>query len=162
MSFEEEWAGLKAEAAARMQLNSAPTMDPHPSRSDGDLIIYDDELGKIGHSAYLLHSNLKADGKHAQTTSKAAGTSLTADGFETGKALTAAAKVWEKQVGTLLDACAHISNHLDFTKASKKKDDEWVAAQVGASKISKYYDVPEEKPAVSGAPSVPKPQGLII
>ncbi|MFI6057334.1 hypothetical protein [Streptomyces sp. NPDC051286] len=70
MSFEEEWAGLTANAAARMQLNGAPTTDPRLAPSDGDLVIYDDELGKIGHFAYQLHNNLKADGKHARTTTE--------------------------------------------------------------------------------------------
>ncbi len=141
-----------------MQLNGAPAMDPHPSRSDGDLVIYDDELGRIGHFAYRLHKNLKADGKHAQTTTKVAGTSLTSDGFEMGKALTAASTAWAKQVGTLADACGHISNHLDYSKASKKKDDDWVATQVQASKISDYYAVPDEKVETS----IPKAQGPII
>ncbi|MFJ8752354.1 hypothetical protein ACIREO_23910 [Streptomyces sp. NPDC102441] len=157
MSFEEEWAGLKAEAAARMQLNSVPTRDPDASSTDADLVVHDDELGKIGHFAYRLHNNLKADGKHARTTSRA-GTSLTSDGFEMGKALTSASTAWAEQVGTLLDACAHISNHLDYTKASKKKDDDWAAAQVSVSKISDYYDVPDE----NARPSVPKPQGPIM
>ncbi|MCX4501460.1 hypothetical protein ACIA8M_24915 [Streptomyces anulatus] len=75
-----------------------------------------------------------------------------------GKALTSASRAWAEQVGTLVDACAHISNHLDCTKASKKKDDEWVGAQVGVSKISGYYDVPDE----SAKPSVPRPQGPIM
>ncbi|MCX4487729.1 hypothetical protein OG890_27990 [Streptomyces anulatus] len=158
MSFEEEWAGLKTVAAARMRLNGAPTRDPDASPTGADLIVHDDELGKIGHFAYRLHNNLKADGKQAQTTTKAAGTSLTSDGLEMGKALTSASRAWAEQVGTLVDACAHISNHLDYTKASKKKDDEWVGAQVGVSKISGYYDVPDE----SAKPSVPRPQGPIM
>ncbi|MGH4033909.1 hypothetical protein ACQB60_33820 [Actinomycetota bacterium Odt1-20B] len=163
MSFEEEWAGLKAAAAARMELNSTPEMDPHPSPSDADLVVFDDELGKIGHSAYLLHNHLKSDGKHAQTQTRAAGASLKDDGFATGAALIEVSKVWEKQIGTLLDACAHISNHLDFSKKLKKKDDEFVAATISASKISDYYDVPEGEPqGSSGAPSVPKPEGPII
>ncbi|MEU2130048.1 hypothetical protein [Streptomyces sp. NPDC018352] len=158
MSFEEEWAGLKADAAARMQLNSVPTEGPGAGPSDGDLVIHDDELGRIGHFAYQLHNNLKADGKHARTTSEAAGTSLSSDGFEMGKALTAASKTWDKQVGTLVDSCAHISNHLDYSKTSKKKDDDWVAAQVSASKIADYYDVPEEE---TKRP-LPKAEGPII
>nr|WP_243460088.1 hypothetical protein [Streptomyces sp. M54] len=31
---------------------------------------------------------------------------------------------------TLLQACAHISNHLDYTKASRKSDDEWIETQL--------------------------------
>lgn len=158
MSFEEEWAGLKREAAVRMQINGAPARDPGASPTGADLIVYDDELGKIGHFAYRLHNNLSADGKHAQTATQAAGKSLAADGFDMGKALSSASTAWEQQVGTLLDACAHISNHLDYTKASTKKDDEWIAAQVSASKISGYYGVPDGK----SESSVPKPQGPIM
>ncbi|WP_420791089.1 hypothetical protein [Streptomyces sp. NRRL B-1381] len=54
---------------------------------------------------------------------------------------------------TLLQACAHISNHLDYTKASRKSDDEWIETQlrivgpvapeadaaVPVSEISKYF-----------------------
>ncbi|ARF72371.1 hypothetical protein B7C62_08850 [Kitasatospora albolonga] len=158
MSFEEEWAGLKADAAARMQLNSAPGRDPDASPTGADLVAYDDELGRIGHLAYLLHNNLKADGKHAGSTTEAAGTSLNSDGFETGKALTSAGTAWTKQVGALLSACAHISNHLDYTKASKKKDDDWVVAQLSVSKISGYYDVPGR----DEGRAVPRPQGPVI
>ncbi|MET9426561.1 hypothetical protein [Streptomyces sp. NPDC003036] len=60
---------------------------------------------------------------------------------------------WETQVKSLLQACAHISNHLDYTRASRKADDEWIGAQmrivgpvvpgddgaVPASQISKYF-----------------------
>nr|WSW42395.1 hypothetical protein OG296_04210 [Streptomyces sp. NBC_01001]WSW63163.1 hypothetical protein OG513_33875 [Streptomyces sp. NBC_00998] len=31
---------------------------------------------------------------------------------------------------TLLQACAHISNHLDYTKKSSKANDEWIGAQL--------------------------------
>ncbi|MFC8696761.1 hypothetical protein [Streptomyces parvus] len=158
MSFEEEWAALKADATARMQLNQVPTYDPDASPTGADLVVHDDELGKIGHFAFRLHNNLKADGAHARTTTKAAGASLASDGFETGKALTSAAATWAKQVGALLDACAHISNHLDYTQASKKRDDEWIAAQVSASRISEYFEVPDK----STRPSVPRPQGPIM
>ncbi|MFE3602512.1 hypothetical protein ACFXP3_38690 [Streptomyces sp. NPDC059096] len=62
-------------------------------------------------------------------------------------------KTWETQVKTLLQACAHISNHLDYTKKSNKAHDEWIDAQlrvigpvapggegaVSASKISQFF-----------------------
>lgn len=78
---------------------------------------------------------------------------LKGHGFDTGAALTEVIGTWETQVKTLLQACAHISNHLDYTKASKKADDEWIETQlrivgpvapeadgaVPASQISKYF-----------------------
>ncbi|WP_137990433.1 hypothetical protein [Streptomyces vilmorinianum] len=99
-------------------------MDPHPTSSDGDLVIYDDELGRIGHLAYRLHNNLKADGKHAETTTKAAGTS-----------------------GQGAD------RRIEGLGEAGRKDDAWVATQVSASKISDYYAVPDEdaKPPVPKA-----------
>lgn len=80
-------------------------------------------------------------------------TSLKGDGFDTGAAFTEVIGTWDKQVKTLLQACAHISNHLDYTKASRKKDDEWIETQlriigpvapdkdgaVPASQINKYF-----------------------
>ncbi|MFJ3722845.1 hypothetical protein ACIPYQ_09780 [Streptomyces sp. NPDC090045] len=36
--------------------------------------------------------------------------------FALGAALSTVADKWHDQLGTLLDACAHISNHLDYTQ----------------------------------------------
>ncbi|MEU9858740.1 hypothetical protein [Streptomyces sp. NPDC047974] len=47
-----------------------------------------------------------------------------------GRAPSEVNKTWETQVRTLLQACAHISNHLNFTKKSAQADDDWIAAQV--------------------------------
>ncbi|MCX5112108.1 hypothetical protein OOK13_26885 [Streptomyces sp. NBC_00378] len=152
MSFEEEWGALKASAA--MRLNTAGgTGGSGPAKGSADYVVSDDELGDIGHAAFDLFNGLEATGKHAKAASETAGTSLKGDGFDTGAAFTEVIGTWETQVKTLLQACAHISNHLDYTKASKKADDEWVEAQlrivgpvapgadaaVPASQISKYF-----------------------
>ncbi|MER5461938.1 hypothetical protein ABT010_14850 [Streptomyces sp. NPDC002668] len=71
-----------------------------------------------GNSAHGLFSGLDSGGKHASAASETAGTSLKGDGFTSGTALTEVNKVWETQVKTLVQACAHISNHLDHTKKS--------------------------------------------
>ncbi|MFE2032974.1 hypothetical protein ACFXBB_06870 [Streptomyces scopuliridis] len=156
MSFDQEWADLKQSAATRMRLNSLPTLEtnPTPTRNE-DLIVNDDELGKIGHAAYVLHRNLTADGKHAQRQTETAGESLKGDGFATGAALTKFSQDWKKQMNTLLEGCAHISNHLDYSSKSMKKEDEQIETSIRASKISEYLDVPSTEPE----PSPPTPKG---
>ncbi|MFJ2025353.1 hypothetical protein ACIODW_16370 [Streptomyces sp. NPDC087897] len=151
MSFEQEWGELKA--AAAMRLNQAPGSGGSGPKGSADLVVADDELGGIGHAAFNLFNGLEPAGKHAKAASETAGTSLKGDGFDTGAAFTEVIGTWEKQVKTLLQACAHISNHLDYTKASRKSDDEWLEAQlritgpvppeadaaVPVSQISKYF-----------------------
>ncbi|WP_267241708.1 hypothetical protein [Streptomyces sp. PR69] len=153
MSFDSEWAEAKA---VSMRLNQAPAMDPGgpgPQPGSADYIIHDDELGDIGHAAFGLFNGLESGGKHARTASQTAGTALKGDGFETGSALSEVSDTWDTQVKTLLQACAHISNHLDHTKKSRKEDDDWIETQlriigpvapgadasVSASQISKFF-----------------------
>ncbi|MBT1105247.1 hypothetical protein OH797_23870 [Streptomyces anulatus] len=151
MSFEEEWGALKA--AAAMRLNQVGGSGGSGPKGSADYVVNDDELGGIGSAAFKLFNGLEPTGKHAKAASETAGTSLKGDGFDTGAAFTEVIGTWDKQVKTLLQACAHISNHLDYTKASRKKDDEWIETQlriigpvapdkdgaVPASQINKYF-----------------------
>ncbi|MFH9499479.1 hypothetical protein [Streptomyces globisporus] len=131
MSFEQEWGELKAAAAMRLsQVGGAGGSGPEGS---ADFVVKDDELGGIGHAAFGLCNNLEPTGKHAKTASETAGKGLTGDGFATGAAFTEVIGTWEKQVKSLLQACAHISNHLDYTKKSRKSDDEWLETQLRPS-----------------------------
>ncbi|MFJ6810561.1 hypothetical protein ACIQRK_31930 [Streptomyces anulatus] len=150
MSFEEEWGALKA---AAMRLNQVGGSGGSGPKGSADYVVNDDELGGIGSAAFKLFNGLEPTGKHAKAASETAGTSLKGDGFDTGAAFTEVIETWDKQVKTLLQACAHISNHLDYTKASRKKDDEWIETQlriigpvapekdgaVPASRINKYF-----------------------
>ncbi len=152
MSFEDEWAAEKA--AAAMRLNQANgTGGSTPAKGAMDYVVEDDDLGEIGHAAHGLFMGLEPAGKHANAASETAGTSLKSDGFDSGAALSEVNKTWETQVKTLLQACAHISNHLNYTKKSNKAEDDWIAAQlrivgpvapgvdgaVSASQIDKYF-----------------------
>ncbi|WP_019890928.1 hypothetical protein [Streptomyces purpureus] len=128
MSFDDEWGETKASA---MRLNQAgSTGGSVPKPGSASYVVEDDELGDIGHAAYGLFNGLEPGGKHAAAASETAGTSLKGDGFDSGAALTEVNQTWEKQVKTLLQACAHISNHLDHTKKSRKEDDDWIQAQL--------------------------------
>ncbi|MCX5151777.1 hypothetical protein OHB36_34360 [Streptomyces sp. NBC_00320] len=129
MSFEEEWAADKA--AVTMKLDQADsTGGSTPPSGSADYVVEDDDLGEIGHAAHGLFDGLEPAGKHANAASESAGSSLKGDGFDAGAALSEVNKTWETQVKTLLQACAHISNHLDFTKKSNKANDEWIGAQL--------------------------------
>lgn len=152
MSFDHEWAELKKNA--QMSLNSASTME-----GDADLIIRDDDMGKIGHAAFLLHRHLLSAGTHAQSDTEAAAKSLKSDGFETGVALAKAARAWQDQMEVLADSCGHISNHLDYSVKSANENDDFIATQIEASKVSEYLDV---SPPDSGKPHLPKPEGPIM
>jgi hypothetical protein len=128
----DEWEQLKAEAAkkhaAHTELNQVMnTGGGGGSVSDADLVVHDDELGKLGHMAYELHGRLQKDGHHASASTHGAAAELSDDGLDTGKALSEVHDAWNTQVGTLLEACARISNHLDFSRAQHAKDDAKIA-----------------------------------
>lgn len=109
---------LKAEAVQRnstqMQLNRLPD-DPGTGTGGGpssaDLVVHDDALGALGNLAYDLREQFKAS------------VNLFNDGLDLGAALTEMHDAWNAQQQALKGACAHISNHLDFTKAQHAKDE---------------------------------------
>ncbi len=49
------------------------------------------------------------------------------EGFALGAALDHVAEHWVDQVQTLLDACAHISNHMRCTKNQHAADESYIA-----------------------------------
>ncbi|MGW5419328.1 hypothetical protein [Streptomyces sp. NPDC003943] len=139
MSFDEEWATERSAAAARvsMRLNQAPA---GPGGGGGsDLKVRQDHLGAIGHAAYELHGRLLKDGKHAGSDTVEAAGGLSKHGFRTGSAMAEVQEIWSSQLCTLLDACAHISNHLDYSAAAHVKDDEEIRAALAVSRISEYF-----------------------
>ncbi|MFI2645970.1 hypothetical protein [Streptomyces sp. NPDC018610] len=134
----DEWDRLKAQAAERqstgMRLNH---VDPGGgSGASGDLVAHADDLGAVGHEAWILFDELKREadiagagsGKgDAGSTTQAAAT-LKSHGFATGGALETTVSVWTSQVDSVLQACAHISNHLDYSKKRHASDDAQIAA----------------------------------
>ncbi|MFI1338250.1 hypothetical protein ACH4U7_50985 [Streptomyces sp. NPDC020845] len=152
MSFEEEWNGLRAEATTRMRLNEAGKGSSGGGGGSGDLIVHQDDLGRVGHEAFLLHDRLKKAGdmtrgaKDDGSTARAA-SALTTHHFTLGGAVTTMATTWNDQLKTLLQACAHISNHLDYSKKSQAHTDAKIATDMArrdgtampVSEISKYY-----------------------
>ncbi|WP_256104551.1 hypothetical protein [Streptomyces sp. ODS05-4] len=138
MSFDEEWAELRAAAAQRsaMRLNSLPA---EGGGGTADLVVNRDDLGRIGNDAYGLRTRLSKDGDHARPATFDAAIALTNGEFASGSALLKVHDRWNDHLKTLLDACGRISNHLDYTKAQHAKDDVKVEGDLTAvSKLSEY------------------------
>ncbi|MET8935462.1 hypothetical protein ABZ329_03385 [Streptomyces rubiginosohelvolus] len=137
MTFEKEWAELRSAAAQRsaMQINSAPA----EGGGSPDLVVNRDDLGAIGNDAYELRTRLSKDGDHARPATFAAAIALTNGNFASGSAVLKVHDFWQKHLKTLLDSCAHISNHLDYTKAQHAKDDVKIGGDLTSiSKLSEY------------------------
>ncbi|MFJ8846512.1 hypothetical protein ACIRFF_26845 [Streptomyces cyaneofuscatus] len=160
MTFDEEWAGLVSAAKERQQavgvrLNQ---LDPGPGGPSGgsqhDLVVKQDDLGAVGHEAFRLHSELRkradiagaGSGKGESGSTALAAKELSGRNLTMGAELYTTLSVWTSQVKTVLQMCAHISNHLDYSKKSHAADDAAIAASlrnrdgtaVPVSEISKY------------------------
>lgn len=138
MTFEKEWAELRAAVAERgsMQINSAPAQGGGGS---ADLVVNRDDLGAIGNDAYELRTKLSKDGDHARPATFDAAIALTNGNFVSGSAVLKVHDFWQTHLRTLLDSCAHISNHLDYTKALHSKDDVKIGGDLSSiSKLSEY------------------------
>lgn len=155
----DEWEQAKAVAAqgqpAHMRLNQLPVDQGPGGDVAGDLVVHQDDLGAVGHDAYVLWDELcavvdiggaGADESGAGSTDRAAAT-LAAQGFAMGRGLSKTMEIWGSQAKSVLQACAHISNHLDFTKKLHAEDDARIAAQARAvggetlsvSVLGKYF-----------------------
>ncbi|MFE7840643.1 hypothetical protein ACFU53_32675 [Streptomyces sp. NPDC057474] len=125
MTFEQEWAELRAAAAERtaMQINSAPATGGGGGGGAKGLVVNRDDLGAIGNDAYDLLGRLAAEGDIARPSTFDAATALINGNFVSGSAVLKVHDFWQTHLRTLLDACAQISNHLDYSKAQHAKDE---------------------------------------
>jgi hypothetical protein len=113
-----------------MQLNQLPPEAGGGPPPQGDLKVNQKDLAAIGDVAYRMYGDLEKAGAHARaSTQKAAGT-LKTETFALGGALDHVASRWIDQVRSLQDACAHISNHLDYTKGAHAGDEVYIATVV--------------------------------
>ncbi|WP_030845128.1 hypothetical protein [Streptomyces sp. NRRL F-4474] len=151
----DEWDKAKAEVAGERQVSMRLNqVSSGPGGGQADLVVHQDDLGEVGHEAFLLHGQLQkqadiagagADGSGNGSTMQAAASLKTA-GFALGGELETTVSVWTSQVKTVLQACAHISNHLDYSKKAHAADDEAIAASlrnrdgsaVSVSRIDEY------------------------
>ncbi|MET8970804.1 hypothetical protein ACWEP8_10965 [Streptomyces hydrogenans] len=144
----EEWERLKSTAAdqgsTRMQLNRVPDEreeGPAGGGTNGDLTVDHQDLAAVGNSAFKLFEGLGNHGRDAWSSSQTAAKDLTTQEFELGAALHVVQDRWEKSLKTLLDACAHISNHMDFTQNAHAGDEYHIASTVSSiATLDKGFD----------------------
>ncbi|MFF8953255.1 hypothetical protein ACF09I_31280 [Streptomyces sp. NPDC014940] len=125
MTFDREWAELRTAAAERsaMQIDSIPADGDGGGGGGNDLVVNRDDLGAIGNDAYDLLGRLGKVGDIARASTFDAATALTNGNFVSGSAVLKVHDFWQTNLKTLLDACAQISNHLDYSKAQHAKDE---------------------------------------
>ncbi|MDQ8706840.1 hypothetical protein RCO28_30870 [Streptomyces sp. LHD-70] len=136
----DEWEQLKAEAAEKhstgMQLNGVDTGglgSGAPSGSDvGVLAVSQKDLAAIGNEAFQLYNRLWDRARSAGDSSGTTGSDLSTQGFAIGSALTHVSNRWDKQLKSLMDACAHISNHLEYTKKTHRDGDHFIARHMSS------------------------------
>ncbi|MFF0274547.1 MULTISPECIES: hypothetical protein [unclassified Streptomyces] len=131
MSFDDEWAGIKTaaqEGQTATRLNQLDGGGGGGAGQGGNLRVEQSDLAAVGDAAFKLHQRLDTDGDHAKSSTQDAGTAMKQD-FALGPALTTLAEKWNEQVNTLLDACGHISNHLEYSKRTHADDEHWIATR---------------------------------
>ena len=77
-------------------------------------------------------------------SSAQAAASLTSHDFTMGPALTTTVEVWTSQVESVLQACAHISDHLNFSRKRHTDDDAEIGSvirgeAVPVSRLNEYF-----------------------
>ncbi|MFJ8133603.1 hypothetical protein [Streptomyces hydrogenans] len=132
----DEWEQLKSSAAerdsAKMQLNGLPPEDrPNAgSASGGFLKVDQQDLAAIGNEAFKLYNRLWKEARVTSTDSAAS--DLSGQGFALGGALSHVSLRWDKQLGSVMDACALISNHMDFTQNAHAGDEIFIERHVSS------------------------------
>ncbi|CAM5655262.1 hypothetical protein SAVIM338S_06630 [Streptomyces avidinii] len=153
----DEWDSAKADVVAQRQASMRLNQLPGGPGGGGqaDLVVNQDDLGGVGHDAFVLHSRLQkgadiagagADTEGAGSTMQA-GAALKGSNFALGGELETTVSVWTSQVKGVLQACAHISNHLDYSKKAHAEDDAAIAASlrnrdgsaVPVSRLTEYF-----------------------
>ncbi|MFH8786938.1 hypothetical protein [Streptomyces roseoverticillatus] len=151
-----EWEDVKAEAGREVatRLNQLPG-GPGSSTGNADLVVHQDDLGDVGHEAFVLHGELQkqADiagagaGRDGSGSTMQAAAELKKSSFALGGELETTVTMWTSQVKAVLQACAHVSNHLDHSTAAHAADDAALAATfrhrdgsaVSVSRLSEYF-----------------------
>lgn len=131
--------GRTARGGGRARLHADQQRTGPGGGGSADLVVNRDDLGAIGNDAYELRTKLSKDGDHARPATFDAAIALTNGNFASGSAVLKVHDFWQKHLKTLLDSCAHISNHLDYTKALHSKDDVKIGGDLSSiSKLSEY------------------------
>ncbi|MFF8954571.1 hypothetical protein [Streptomyces sp. NPDC014894] len=141
----DEWERLKSSAAERAaggtRLNGVPDEDRVGAVGEGDLTVSQQDLAAVGDQAHTLYERLWKEARIALPTSDRAAGDLSGQGFALGGALLHVSNRWEKQLGSLMDACAHISNHMDVSGKTHRDDDDWIQRSMsGIDTLDRGFD----------------------
>ncbi|MFI1001788.1 hypothetical protein ACIP10_24880 [Streptomyces galbus] len=142
----DEWEQLKAEALrqrqtpAHMRLNGADAGaggggtqgSSGAPGTYGVLKASQKDLAAIGRAAHGLYNDLWDRARVAVPTSDSAAAGLTQQGFALGAGLQHVSTRWEEQLKSLMDACAHIANHMHVTQALHDGDDGYIARRTSS------------------------------
>ncbi|WP_432040160.1 hypothetical protein [Streptomyces cucumeris] len=122
-----------------MRLNSSDAANNRRGGlSNGDLSVNGKDLAAIGDAAFKLYERLEKDGDHAKDTSKKAAAALKED-FSIGSALGDVVEKWSQQVDSLMQACGHISNHLDYTTKAHAEGEYRIITSLQISEIEEHF-----------------------
>ncbi|WP_216589784.1 hypothetical protein [Streptomyces brasiliscabiei] len=133
----DEWEQLKAEAAERqpahMQLNQTDGggSSALPEKF-GVLKANQTDLRKVGKVAHTLYNDLWDKARVAVPSSESAAGDLSKQGFALGAGLQHVSTRWEVQLKSLMDAVAHISNHMHVTTKLHAGDDGFIQRQMSS------------------------------
>jgi ribosomal protein S15P/S13E len=144
VSFDDEWNRLVSAAAQRKstqtRLNQLDGGEGGGGAPQGDLSVDQKDLAAIGDEAFKLRGRLVKDGDHARASSYSAAAALRKD-FEIGGALDHVTTRWKEQLRTLTDACAHISNHLEYTDRAHSNDEHYISGLFNSlSQLDEGFD----------------------
>ncbi|MFG3252449.1 hypothetical protein [Streptomyces sp. NPDC048172] len=117
MSFDEEWARVKESAGSAGSTGKGLGAGYRPG-----LVVHRDDLGKVGNAAFTLHSRLRKGADSGNSCERAA-SALVRGNLGMGDELRTTLRLWDSQVRTLLQACARISDHLDFSRKAHARDE---------------------------------------
>ncbi|MFF2524591.1 hypothetical protein [Streptomyces liangshanensis] len=133
----DEWEQLKSAAAesasTQMRLNQLPAdAGGGGGGEQGDLKVTQSDLAAIGDKAFKLYNRLWKEARVAVPSSDKAAGDMTTQGFALGAALQHVSVRWEEQLKSLMDACAHISNHMDYTKNAHAGDEHFIQGRLSS------------------------------
>lgn len=138
----DEWDRLKTDALDRGQSGVTPMrLNQHDSGSGpgtatpattGDLNVNQPDLSRIGSHAHTLYTQLWDQARLDSTSVDKAASDLTSQGFALGSGLRHLSNRWSRQLNTVLDACAHIANHMQVTKKIHNGDEAYIQRQMSS------------------------------
>ncbi|MFF1421146.1 hypothetical protein [Streptomyces sp. NPDC058280] len=140
----DEWEQAKF-SSAQTRLNQLPTERGGSGGGKDDLTVNDDGLGKLGDLARSLREQLSTDGDHARAATFEASNQLFNDGLDMGSGLLEVHDAWSTKLATLKEACAHISNHLDYSRSTHAKQEQKIVTGMQSldgktMTVSRIYD----------------------